>query len=371
VGAAQTAHAVNVETINGVRSPERRGDYAVRVWLKDEEGNIGAAAKIPLPRDTEPPAAPQGVSVALPGASRTEEGFDIRWRNIEDAGSPIDSAHYRVMNRDGQVVVPATTVAGKNIQAIADLQAPEARGPYSLDLWLSDEEGNIGAPVSVPISYTCVRSDAGPAGAISTAVAKGGRRRVVVRQGRSVRLRGRLVSTGGAGIAAAPLCIFSRVLTNVAPEFVGIALSGPDGQYRFRVPAGPSRDLTAAYRSGHRRLESHPARVATRVKPHFKVRKKVVRNKRFARFYGCLPGPQNENVVVVLQVKRGKGWLAFRRVRSQKNGCFFVPYRFNRVFAPTLFLMRAQVRQQRGYPYRQGTSGQLKLIVLADRRTAR
>jgi hypothetical protein len=104
------------------------------------------------------------------------------------------------------------------------------------------------------------------------------------------------------------------------------------------------------------------------VRPAFRVRKRVVRNKRFARFVGCIPGPDNNRVVVVLQVKRGHGWLVFRRYRTRKSGCFTVGYRFNRTTRPTLYLMRAQVRSQRGYPYLQGTSRPLRLVVLPKRR---
>jgi len=370
VGSAHTAHDLNVEAIRGVQSPEHRGDYAVRVWLKDEEGNIGAAAKIPLPRDTTPPAAPQDVSVTPPDTSRGSDGFDVRWRDLADGGSPIDTAYYRILDREGQEIVSRQTVPGQVPETIKDLETPRGAGAAVLELWLRDAEGNEGSRVKAPLAYSCVRSDAGGGQALTSVLRRDGKPQVVVRQGKGALLRGQLLNGSGGGVANAPLCIFSRVLTRASREFEGIAVTGSDGAYKFGVKPGPSRDLTTVYRPGHREISSS-GRVNTRVRPRFKVRKKVVRNKRFARFYGCLPGPDNRNVVVVLQVKRGKGWLAFRRVRSQKNGCFFVPYRFNRVFAPTLFLMRAQVRQQSGYPYRQGTSKRLKLIVLPDRRGGR
>jgi hypothetical protein len=355
-----------VQAIDGIETPARC-TCSVRVWLTDEEGNVGAAAGVLLPRDTTPPAAPQDVSVASPGTSRAAEGFDVRWRNIADDGSPIDAAHYEVLDGAGKAVVPETTVAGSGIDAIAELRTPRDRGAYTLRLWLSDSEGNVGAPVSVPLSYECVGSDAAGGTALTTEVIRHGKPRRIVRQGQGAVLRGRLLDPGGRGVGNAPLCIFSRVATDPAPQFVGIALSGADGAYRYALPAGPSRELTVAYRSGQREVRGS-AQIATRVRPAFGARRKVVRNKRFARFRTCIPGPHSEGVVMVLQVKRGRGWLVFRRYRTGRDGCARVVYRFNRTEHPTLYLMRAQVREQADYPYAQGTSRPLRLLVLPRRR---
>jgi hypothetical protein len=190
-----------------------------------------------------------------------------------------------------------------------------------------------------------------------------------LRQGEDATLRGRLLGTRGGVVSGASLCIFSRVVTDPGPEFLGIALTGTEGGYRFALPAGPSREIAVAYRPGHREVTGE-TQIATRVRPSFEVQKKVVRNKGFARFRGCVPGPHNDRVVVVLQVKRGKGWLAFRRYRT-RDGCFAVGYRFSRTNRPTLYVMRAQVRAQAGYPYLEGTSKPLRLTVLPARQRGR
>ncbi len=356
----------NVQAIDGLQTPPERGGYTVRLWLSDAEGNVGAAASVPVPRDTTPPAAPQDVSVAAPSRSRAAEGLDLHWQNLVDAGSPIDAAHYQVLNGAGNVVVATTAVAGRNIEAIADLHAPRERGSYTLRLWLSDQEGNVGSPVSVPLSYGCVRSEVSVGTTLTSTVERDGEPRTVLQQGKGATLRGRLLGAGGAGVPNAPLCIFSRVLTDPGSEFLGISLTGAGGDYRFAVPAGPSRELTAAYRAGHREITAK-AQIATRVKPSFGVLRKVVRNKGFARFRVCIPGPHSEGVVLALQVKRGDGWLAFRRYRTRRGGCATIVYRFTRTDRPTLYIMRAQVREQLAYPYLQGTSRPLRLVVLPAR----
>ena len=78
----------------------------------------------------------------------------------------------------------------------------------------------------------------------------------------------------------------------------------------------------------------------------------------------CRLKADNNQVVVVLQVKRGKGWLAFHRYRTREGGQFTVGYRFTRTDVPIKYLMRAQVRAQGAYPYLQGNSDLLTLIVL-------
>jgi hypothetical protein len=362
VAPTRTVREQGVQAIEGIHSPARRAPYTVRVWLSDAEGNVGAAARVPLPLDTEPPAAPQNVSVAPPDASRALAGFDVRWRNITDAGSPIDAAHYRITDAAGEVVVPATTVSGRDIEAIGELKAPGGRGPFTMRLWLSDEEGNAGAPVSVPLSYGCVRSEAPGGVSLTAGLGRRGAPEQLVRQGRGSTLRGVLRAPATA-VGGASICVFQRTLTDPGREFAGIALTGPDGSYRFALGRGPSREVSAVYRPGHRRLAA-TATLNTRVRPLLRARRRVVHNKGRAHFLVGVPGPHNDRVVVVLQVKQGKGWRAFRRCRTRRNGRCRVSYRFGRTSSPAIYVMRAQVRRQGGYPYLPGNSRRLRMRVL-------
>jgi hypothetical protein len=82
-------------------TPREAGDYSARVWLEDEEGNVGATATAPLPRDTTSAAAPQDLPVTSPGSARSSDGFDVHWRNIADNGSPITAVRYQVLDAAG------------------------------------------------------------------------------------------------------------------------------------------------------------------------------------------------------------------------------------------------------------------------------
>jgi hypothetical protein len=353
---------VSATEVTDIRAPEQPGDYTLRLWLGDSAGE-GAAATAPIPHDTIPPAAPQDVSVTSPSLPRSAEGFDVRWHNITDAGAPIDAVHYQVLNGAGTVVVPTKTVNGDNIQAIQDLEAPNERGNFTLRLWLSDAEDNVGAPASAPLSYECVRSTVGGGQQLTAALGEATTKTVA--QGDGATLSGYLRGLGG-NIVGAPLCIFSRPVTDAAREFLGIALTGPGGDYRFAIAPGPSRDLSVSYRLGQRELTA-TSTIQTVVHPTFTARRRVVRNKHFARFFGAIPGPHNDQVVIVLQAKVGKGWLAFHRYRTRNDGHFELAYRFNRTTRPTNYEMRAQVRETTGYPYLQGNSDPLVLRVLPDR----
>jgi hypothetical protein len=357
----QIVSGTNPTEIAEVHGPAKAGDYSLKVWLEDSVGLTGPATAAPIPHDTTPPAAPQGLQVTPPETPRSAEGFDLRWQNIADSGSPIDAAHYQVLDGEGKVVVPTQTVKGEGVAAIEDLETPTQPGPYTLRVWLEDEEGNVGAPATAPLSYRCVRSDAGGATSLSAGVGTDQAAEAVVNQGEGSVLTGRLANSGD-GVAGAPICVFARVTTEERREFLGIAISRPEGGYSFQVPAGPSREVSALYRPGHRELGAK-ALLQTVVHPLFEVRRKVVRNQGTARFTGHIPGPDNDNVVVVLQVRRGKGWLAFRRYRTRAGGKVTVDYRFTRTETPTRYVMRAQVRSQAGYPYLQGNSDPLALIV--------
>lgn len=358
----KTVPGKNLEAITGIQTPAGPGEYRVRLWLSDGEGNVGAPATVAVPRDTTPPAAPQDLFVAPPQSSRSEAGFDLRWRDIADAGSPIAAAHYEVLSPEGKVVVGPKDVPGEGIDSIADLEAPTGRGDYTLRLWLSDAEGNVGAPVSAPLAYECVGSPGAPAArSLSAGLGDEKEGSALVSQGSGAALSGDL--RGGGGLGGAPLCVFDRVLSEAGREFLGVAMSAKDGSYRFDVSAGPSREFTVAERSGQREA-SATATLRTRVQPTLRLGRKIVREGAYETFSGSVPPPDNDGVVVVLQVRDSGGhWRAFRRYRTRGGGRFSLRYRFTRTRRRTIYVVRAQVRGQSGYPYEAGNSPVRRLLV--------
>ena len=214
-----------------------------------------------------------------------------------------------------------------------------------------------------------MKSDVAGASSLTAGLGERAKGALLVRQGQGSTLRGTLNGLGGL-FANAPLCVFTRVVTDSDRQFLGIAMTGSDGGYQFAIGAGPSRDVTAIYRPDQRELSAHAA-LRTKVRPTFRLRRKVVRNKGFAIFKGAIPGPRNDRVVVILQVKSGKAWRVFRRYRTRASGRFVMRYRFTQTPTPTVYIMRAQVRAQSGYPYEQGNSRARRLRVVPSTSRAR
>ena len=257
-------------------------------------------------------------------------------------------------------MVPTTTVVGENIESIQRIETPSEAGSFMLRVWLTDAEGNVGAPVTAPLSYDCVRSRLGGAEQLSASL--DGASQETVDQGHGAALEGELRGPDG-GLAGAALCVFAQVEGEGAREFLGIAVTGSGGAYRFAIAAGPSRTITALYRPDNRQIIAQ-ASLQTRVKPTLRAVRPVVRTGEVAHLEGDIPGPRNDDVVIVLQVKQGNGWLAFRRYRTRAGGHFEADYLFRRTTRPTTYEMRAQVRESGGYPYLEGDSDPLFLRVL-------
>ena len=360
--ATRTLAGSSPEALTGIETPAGREEHRVRLWLSDAEGNVGAPVTVAVPRDTTPPAAPQDLWVAAPGTSRAEQGFDVRWRDIADAGSPVDAAHYEILTADGRVVVGPRTVAGEGIESIIDLDAPGGRGTYTLKLWLSDAEGNVGAPATAPLAYECVRSEVGGGRALSAGLGEQGASSALVSEGSAPALAGEL--RGSGDLSGASICVFGRVVTEGKREFLGLAMTGKGGAYRFGLESGPSRELTAVYRGGQREVSSS-ATVRTQVRPTLYLGTKVVHGKGFATFYGSLPAPENDGVMVVLQVGDSEDhWRAFRRYLTQGGGRFSLRYRFKRPDRPITYVVRAQMRGDGSYPYEPGNSRMVRLRVV-------
>jgi len=359
----KVATGVNPKTIGNIGAPAAPGDYRLRVWLEDQVGLIGQAAIIPIPHDSTPPAAPESVSVTAPKTPRSSQGFDVSWRNVGDAGAPINAAHYQILNGKDEVVVPTQDVVGDNPQSIPDLATPRERGAYTLRLWITDAEGNASQSVEAPLAFDCLRSEVGGGHSLIAGLGRKTNDRLAVRQGHGARFAGRLAGKGD-GLAEVPLCVFSRIVTKHHKRFLGIAVTGRDGRFTFGVDPGPSRDLIAVYRPNHRELRAR-ATLRTKVRPTLRLLNSTVRNRgRPALFKGLLPGPNASGVTVLLQVEDGRGWRVYRQGLTRSNGRFVMHYGFKKTYSATTYTMRAKVNKQRGYAYEPGSSKKIKVPVL-------
>ena len=165
----------------------------------------GPAAEAPIPHDTTPPAAPQELRPAG-STSRWVDKLNLRWRNIVDHGSPIDTARYQLLDPAGNPLGAAQALNADNVQAIDAIDAPARRCACAVRVWLTDAEGNVGAPARVPLTYECARSPVGGGSALTASPSAD-----TVAEGQDLALTGALRQSSGAPVAGAPLCVFEQV----------------------------------------------------------------------------------------------------------------------------------------------------------------
>jgi len=234
--------------------------------------------------------------------------------------------------------------------------------PVILCLVLAAPSELSSASTSITLDARCPASQANSGALLSTGLGSNGDSTIVVDHGKGAILGGRLLDSGGQGVPNAFVCIYSNVVNSQATEFAGVVSTDAAGDYRFPVPSGPSRNLTAAYRSSQGPLTAW-ALLQVHAIPTLRLAKTTIHNKQYSRFSGEIPGPDNDGVVVVLQVKIGKGWRVFRRYTTRNGGEFKMRYRFTRNFTPSLYLMRAQIAGAPGYPFLPGNSRPVELSV--------
>ena len=216
--------------------------------------------------------------------------------------------------------------------------------------------------VSPALNGACPTSEAGSGAILSAGLGPNLASTAIVDYGEGEVLGGILFSQSRFGVPGAFICIYSGASTDEASELIGVATTDANGHYEFPLLAGSSRNLTAVYRSDQGQLTAW-ALLQVRAIPTLRLAKSTVRNKHFAYFSGTIPGPDNDGVVVVLQVKSGKGWRVFRRYSTRNGGEYSLKYRFTQTFQPTTYPIRAQIGGAPGYPFLPGSSEPKELRV--------
>jgi hypothetical protein len=234
--------------------------------------------------------------------------------------------------------------------------------PVILCLVLATPSALSTASSSIALDDRCPDSQADAGAVLTAGFGANGDSMIVIDHGNGAILTGRLLDSVGQGVANAFVCIYSSAVNSQTPEFAGVVSTDAAGRYKFPAASGPSRHLTVAYRSSQGPLTAW-ALLQVRAIPTLRLAETTIHNKHYARFSGKIPGPDNDGVVVVLQVQLGKGWRVFRRYATRNGGEFKMHYRFTRNFTPTLYLMRAQIAGAPGYPFLPGNSRPVELTV--------
>ena len=131
------------------------GAHTVQLCAADygAGANVGCTSPVALQVDNQVPLQPQGLEV-VGGEDRwhSTRSFDLMWAlPPQDGGSPLSAIHVRVLDARGGIAVREWTMqpAGR----LDDLTVPNNPGVYTVEIWLEDAAGNIGAATTASLRF--------------------------------------------------------------------------------------------------------------------------------------------------------------------------------------------------------------------------
>jgi hypothetical protein len=189
------------------------------------------------------------------------------------------------------------------------------------------------------------------------------RRTRAVRSSAGSAMRGQLIGSGGP-VKAASVCIYETVDEPAGiDQLVQVAKSSSTGRFGVELPGGPSRTFRVAYRYADHQLESPSMYLDSSVLPTLRLTKSKLSNGRAIGFRGWIPGPSNDGRSITMQARVGKKWRSFKQLQTNSRGKFTGKYRFTQTRGRVLYVFRALVKKQGGYPYSPGASKKRTVLV--------
>lgn len=230
---------------------------------------------------------------------------------------------------------------------------------------LSDPNTTCSAPQSVNVDNSCTESSVLGGEVLSAQFTKSNSDTETVGYGQSAEVSGRLADNAGDPISGATLCVKMGTLgIDSRLAGVGSVKTDANGAYTYKVTPGPNREVLIGYRHDTAQV-AREVRYYAHAEPTLKASPGRLQNGDRVRLWGQLPGPNRRGRVIVLQanVPGSKRWITFRRATSGAGGHFQTGYRFNSTTQTTTYRFRAVVPQQAGYPWVEGASKPVKVLV--------
>jgi len=205
----------------------------------------------------------------------------------------------------------------------------------------------------------------------------GGAERLTVRYGRKSRVSGVLREAGGGRIPGQEIVVeefFGQGA--LIRERISRVTTDARGRWQSRLPAGPSRRVTASYAGTQRYLstETLGGKLAVRTKASLRTSKskvpeggKVVFRGRLGRLGARIPAGGK---LLELQVKQDRN--TYQTVgqgfRSKASGRYRVPYRFGRFYQYDVrFRFRVKVAREADWPYKAPVRSRVRAVTVLDR----
>jgi hypothetical protein len=345
------------------------GEYALKLWLRDEAGNGDPRTAAPVVHlrfddfapdlEFEPtdPGDPTLLSVRA-----VDRGSGLAQAQIEI--KPRTSANWQPLEtRIGERRVVARFDDERMRDGLYDLRAHAvdfAANERTSETRGDGERAAIRLPVRV---QTRLRVGLKRPGV--RRVRYGAQARVPF--GRPGRFRGRLLSRDRNPVQDAEILVFAEARRQGAPErLVATLKTTRRGGFAYRAPRGVSRTLrfryggTATVRSATRQVELL-VRACSTIRPN---RRSFVNGERM-ELRGRLRGrdiPPEGKLIELQVLLRGK-WRTFATTRADIRGFWRYDYRFDGTRGLQTYRFRARVPREATYPYESGVSRVVKVRV--------
>jgi hypothetical protein len=220
-------------------------------------------------------------------------------------------------------------------------------------------------PQTVTVDNSCTESSVPGGEEISAQFSKSDAETITVGYGTEAEVAGTLHDAAGDPISGATICVKSQTL-GVEPtaQPVGTAKTDAEGRFSYAVAAGPDRELLVGYRHDSFQV-AHSVRYYAHAAPSLKANPPKLRNGKRVKLWGELPEPSAGSRVVILQanVVGSKRWITFQRSDTDAHGHFSSGYRFHSTTRKTDYRFRAVVPRQDHYPYVEGHSKPVVVVV--------
>jgi hypothetical protein len=359
------------------------GEWDLRLWREDAAGNQqpdNASVPVKLRFDPEPPqlgfearsdADPTRVSVQVTDPISGLGGGDIE---ISRVGSgtwqalPTAQENSHLLTRIDDAVLPA--------------------GEYELRATAHDQAGNLASTsqrldgqsmkVKLPLRIaSSIQVGAIEKKRVRKTVHHGGKSHKVTRTvtvlsksakvgfARHVRLAGTLADGSGNPVAGEEVKVYSQP-SEGDETLVATLATGDRGHFEYELDAKASQSLRFVYGGTATRLPAED-KVALRVSARstFAVDRPRILNGQSVVFSGKVQGRPlpAAGKLIELQVRLSKEWSTFRTIRSEADGTWRIPYRFQRTCGLERFYFRARLPGEASYPLEPGHSPLLAITV--------
>jgi hypothetical protein len=387
----------SVQEVRGGRAPvavAADGRHTLTYRAFDVAGNASVQKEAVFKIDgTAPVGSFRGVNPADPRQLKVD---------VTDATSGVADGRieYRREGESGFTRL-ATTRAGGVLSARLDDETLPA-GRYELRAVVTDVAGNeavidgwadgsavaIGMPLRLEAKLTALGNQATKrcTRVVKKRRGKGRRRKRAARRkcrrktvskrslrlghGKRAKSTGRLATGHGAPIGNASIVVEGQARSGGGFLRLGTARTDPKGEFRFTIPAGPSRTVRYRY-DGTNTVKPAAAEIVTKVRAaaRLKVNRRRLRNGQSVRFTGRLLGKPipSAGKLVALQARVGRGWRTFATPRANAKGVFKRRYRFTATTGLRRYAFRAVVAREAAYPYEAGVSRIVRVTVRGRR----